>query len=127
MPKTSAELFSAGIFHRDHCVQDPKWKERDGGKEWDTVKPLHGLGYPLDRVLLIDNETHKVFAGEERNAVTIPTWNVCPSGGVDALRGLVKQLLILADVDGTDLRGSSNYVSICVSAANEWAMERERF
>jgi len=37
------ELFSGGVFHREHCIQDPNWNTREGGHDWDTVKVCHGM------------------------------------------------------------------------------------
>ena len=43
MPANAMELFSGGVFHREHCIQDPNWNTREGGHDWDTVKVCHGM------------------------------------------------------------------------------------
>lgn len=52
------------VFHRKHCVPDPNWQTREGGKRWSTIKPLAVHGLELTRTLLIDNEAYKAAAGE---------------------------------------------------------------
>eukprot|EP00200_Dunaliella_tertiolecta_P015969 CAMPEP_0202422268 /NCGR_PEP_ID=MMETSP1128-20130828/50769_1 /ASSEMBLY_ACC=CAM_ASM_000463 /TAXON_ID=3047 /ORGANISM="Dunaliella tertiolecta, Strain CCMP1320" /LENGTH=1339 /DNA_ID=CAMNT_0049030323 /DNA_START=157 /DNA_END=4177 /DNA_ORIENTATION=- len=124
MPANASQLFTGGVFHRDHCIQDPHWETRPDGHDWDTVKPLAQAGLPLGRVLLVDNEMRKVMAGEESSAVELPTWEACTDGGVACLRKLVELLLSLPI--GTDLREHSTDISAQVKAcanisAAEWA------
>ncbi len=42
-PPDARSLFEL-VLCRHHCVPDPTWREREGGREWDTIKPLgvHG-------------------------------------------------------------------------------------
>lgn len=47
---------------------------RDGGKAWDTVKPLGGHGFCLHTTILVDNDVHKAVAGEEQNMLLVPDW-----------------------------------------------------
>ena len=52
----------------------PQWRDRPGGKEWDTIKPLTLHGCPLASTVLVDNDDHKCVPGEERNMLLVPDW-----------------------------------------------------
>lgn len=40
----------------------PKSHVKNGGKAWDTVKPLHKWFKDLSRVLLVDDDSYKVLS-----------------------------------------------------------------
>lgn len=48
------------ILHRANTMQVPAHHVTQGGKAWDTVKPLHPYFRRLDRVLLLDDDGFKV-------------------------------------------------------------------
>lgn len=45
---------------RGHTVKASASHMASGGKEWDTVKPLHKWFRHVDRVLLMDDDAYKV-------------------------------------------------------------------
>lgn len=47
-----------------------------GGKEWDTVKPLHKWFKHLDRVLLMDDDAYKVWLGSVAEGSCTMRWPV---------------------------------------------------
>jgi hypothetical protein len=55
-----------------------QWRSRADGKEWDTIKPLAGLGFDLNRTLLVDNDHYKSAEGEEDSMLLVPHWEQCP-------------------------------------------------
>ena len=48
------------ILHRSHTVAAPMHHMESGGKQWDTVKPLHMWFKDVSRVLLVDDDSYKV-------------------------------------------------------------------
>ncbi len=48
------------ILHRSHTVAAPMHHMESGGKQWDTVKPLHMWFKDVSRVLLVDDDFYKV-------------------------------------------------------------------
>lgn len=70
------DYFFDVVLHREHCIlASDAGFTREGGKPWDTVKPLekyfqsHQVG-----VVLIDDSSHKSWPGEEESMVILPTW-----------------------------------------------------
>lgn len=51
---------SSLVLYRVHTLEAPLHHRMNGGKEWDTVKPLDRYFSKLDRVLLIDDDAFKV-------------------------------------------------------------------
>lgn len=49
------------ILHRSHTVAAPMHHRESGGNKWDTVKPLHIWFRDISRVLLVDDDSYKVF------------------------------------------------------------------
>ena len=64
------------ILHREHCIlASDAGFTREGGKPWDTVKPLEKYFQSHHvRVVLIDDSSHKSWPGEEESMVILPTW-----------------------------------------------------
>jgi len=62
------------MLHREHCaLASQVGCMRDGGKPWDTVKPLAKYFGDL-RVVLVDDSSHKSYPGEEASMLVLPTW-----------------------------------------------------
>ena len=64
------------VLHREHCIlASDAGFTREGGKPWDTVKPLEKYFQShTARVVLIDDSSHKSWPGEEDSMVILPTW-----------------------------------------------------
>ena len=77
-PDGGLQLFSRRplIFTRTHTQAVQQAHIDAGGKEWDTVKPLHlrkqATG-PLDKVLLVDDDEFKVGLGQAA-LLWVPVW-----------------------------------------------------
>lgn len=73
--RVSCTLFDV-VLHREHCVLASEIGiNREGGKPWDTVKPLQKyFQNHSGRVVLIDDSSHKSWPGEEESMVILPTW-----------------------------------------------------
>lgn len=63
------------VLHRSHCREDPTWKTRPGGRDWDTVKPLALHGFDLRRTVIVDDSPRKILAEEAELLVTIPVYD----------------------------------------------------
>jgi hypothetical protein len=72
-PVPGRPLFEV-LLTRDDCAPDPHWRDRPGGKEWSTVKPLAANGLDLASTVLVDNDWHKSVAGEAANMLLVPDW-----------------------------------------------------
>ncbi|KAL0018993.1 hypothetical protein WJX79_001369 [Trebouxia sp. C0005] len=62
------------ILHRSHTEKVSADHVKGGGKEWDTVKPLHKWFKHMHRVLLMDDDAYKAVPGEETNMILIHCW-----------------------------------------------------
>ncbi|KAA6429781.1 MAG: P-loop containing nucleoside triphosphate hydrolase [Trebouxia sp. A1-2] len=62
------------ILHRSHTEKVSADHVKGGGKEWDTVKPLHKWFKHMHRVLLMDDDAYKAVPGEETNMISIHCW-----------------------------------------------------
>ncbi|DBA99939.1 TPA: hypothetical protein ACH3X1_013819 [Trebouxia sp. C0004] len=62
------------ILHRSHTQKVSAGHVKAGGKEWDTVKPLHKWFKHMHRVLLMDDDAYKAVPGEEANMILIHCW-----------------------------------------------------
>ncbi|KAL0051579.1 hypothetical protein WJX82_010299 [Trebouxia sp. C0006] len=62
------------ILHRSHTEKVSAEHVKGGGKEWDTVKPLHKWFKHMHRVLLMDDDAYKAVPGEETNMILIHCW-----------------------------------------------------
>ena len=84
------------ILHRKHCeLASDLGISRDDGKPWDTVKPLAKYFEDLNKVVLIDDSSHKSIPGEEKQMVVIPSWDDDQSKPIDtALQTLVDCFLL---------------------------------
>lgn len=51
----------AVCHYRGHTIEAGAAHVTRGGKDWDTVKPLHKWFKHLHRVLLMDDDAYKVF------------------------------------------------------------------
>lgn len=84
------------ILHRDHTMPAPPSRLKSAeGKPWDTVKPLYLHFSKLHRVLLFDDDDHKVYDGERDNVVLIPGWEKDDPGDrvIEAVVECVKSVL----------------------------------
>lgn len=84
------------ILHREHTMPAPLSRIRSAqGKPWDTVKPLYLHFSRLHRVLLFDDDDHKVHDGERDNVVLIPGWEKDDPGDkvIEAVVESVKSVL----------------------------------
>jgi len=84
------------ILHRDHTMPAPPSRLKSAeGKPWDTVKPLYLHFSKLHRVLLFDDDDHKVHDGERDNVVLIPGWEKDDPGDrvIEAVVECVKSVL----------------------------------
>jgi hypothetical protein len=84
------------ILHRDHTMPAPPSRLKSAeGKPWDTVKPLYLHFSKLHRVLLFDDDDHKVHDGERDNVVLIPGWEKDDPGDrvIEAVVECVKNVL----------------------------------
>lgn len=50
------------LLHREHCRPASADHIARGGNEWDTVKPLGGNFSDVSRIVLVDDDLHKVRA-----------------------------------------------------------------
>lgn len=71
---------------------------REGGREWDTVKPLALHNLDLSQTVLVDNEGHKAYEAEGRNMVVLPEWR--GQEGESALRPRVTEGVALLQTSG---------------------------
>jgi len=123
VPREVSDVFSAGVFHRGHCRPDP-----NPSNSWDIVKPLFGLGFPMDRVLMFDDDPSKIVSGEEENAVCMVPWYECEDAGVSQVRTATEALLELPHLDlngdGADLRKESAALTATILAASSKSKSR---
>lgn len=73
-PGTPLFADSSLILHRSHTEKVSADHVKGGGKEWDTVKPLHKWFKHMHRVLLMDDDAYKAVPGEETNMILIHCW-----------------------------------------------------
>jgi DNA polymerase sigma len=63
------------VLCRDHCVLATEvGATREGGKPWDTVKPLARYFQDLTQVILVDDSPHKSLPEEAANMLVMPVW-----------------------------------------------------
>lgn len=77
--RTLTDIGSESIFEvilcRNHCIlAKDAGLGRDGGRDWDTVKPLSPYFEKLSHVMLIDDSPHKSMPVESSNMIVLPTW-----------------------------------------------------
>jgi NLI interacting factor-like phosphatase len=60
------------VYSRNHCRPDHNWKQRPGGRFFDTVKPLALHSLDLARTIIIDDTARKILPEEATNALLVP-------------------------------------------------------
>ena len=76
-PQSSApnsQIFEI-ILHRSHCRPDPGWQAREGGRDWDTVKPLRVHGFDPARTVIIDDSARKILPEDSACLVQVPLFD----------------------------------------------------
>ena len=63
------------ILHRSHCRPDPGWQAREGGRDWDTVKPLRVHGLDPARTVIIDDSARKILPEDLACLVQVPLFD----------------------------------------------------
>ena len=61
---------------RTHTVAAPKHHVENGGKAWDTVKPLHRWFSDVRRVIIVDDDAYKVWDLPLCMSLQLTTWSL---------------------------------------------------
>lgn len=64
------------ILTRAHTVAAPKHHIDNGGKAWDTVKPLNRWFKDLSRVVIVDDDAFKVGSHQGSETRDLCSWAV---------------------------------------------------
>lgn len=106
------------ILHRSHTVKASASHVAAGGKEWDTVKPLHKWFKHLDRVLLMDDDAYKAVPGEEANMIVIHCWEEEEPEDMHLKCVVDIMLIVYKDLSrNVDVRAQSHQLSEALKAA----------
>jgi len=101
------QLFEPGlVFHRQHTCPVPEGHKQGPTNAWDTCKPLNKWFKKLHRVVLIDDDLHKAYPGEEGNLVLMPQWDEGASCNMigSLVRVLQEEMGALSDSADSDVR-----------------------